>query len=44
MNNGWLSRFKKCYGLYEKKWLAEEGDHEAAAEYPESLEKLRLFD
>ena len=37
--NGWLDRFKNRYGLYEKKWLAEEADHEAAAEYPEETDR-----
>lgn len=40
MSNGWLDRAKVCYGLYEKNWLAEEADHEAAAENPEYLKKL----
>lgn len=39
-SNGWLDRFKKRYGLYEKKWLAEEADCEAAAAYPGYLKKL----
>lgn len=39
-SNRWLDRFKKCCGLYEKEWLAEEADCEAAAEYPEYLKKL----
>ncbi|KAI5138863.1 Tigger Transposable Element-Derived Protein 2 [Manis pentadactyla] len=39
-SNGWLDRFKKRYDLYEKKWLAEEADCEAAAAYPGYLKKL----
>ncbi|KAM6151616.1 tigger transposable element-derived protein 1-like [Rhynchocyon petersi] len=39
-SNGWLDRFKKRYGLYENKWLAEEADTEAAAIYPQHLKKL----
>ncbi|XP_037368771.1 tigger transposable element-derived protein 1-like [Talpa occidentalis] len=39
-SNGWLDRFKKRYGLYEKKWLADEADREAAAKYPEYLKQV----
>lgn len=37
VSKGWLARFKKCCGLSEKKWSAEEADREAAAGYPEYL-------
>ncbi|XP_006881963.1 PREDICTED: tigger transposable element-derived protein 1-like [Elephantulus edwardii] len=39
-SNGWLDRFKKRYSFYENKWLLDEVDEEAAAEYPEHLKKL----
>lgn len=40
MSHAWLDRFKKHQGVYEKKWLAEEADREAAADCPGYPKKL----